>query len=117
MTRARAVRPILRFFSATGEAGEYTVEELDSKSQPTASGTFVINAGHPLESNLAVNPDLRDTFARPRPVGKRIDPGTPGRSLAALAALALGLLAFEWLWTNMGAGMGRRPGLTRGSRS
>jgi hypothetical protein len=104
-------------FSATGEAGEYTVEELDAKGQPTATGTFVVNAGHPVESNLTVNADLPDVLATAAPSGGN----SPTRQRLgdlwpALAALALAVLAFEWFWTNMCSGTRRLPGLLRGAR-
>lgn len=104
-------------FSATGEAGEYAVQELDSTGQPTASGSFVINAGHPVESNLSVNPDLGGVLAQAADSGES---GSTRDRLGdlwpALAALALGVLAVEWLWSNGGAGMGRMPGRIRGAR-
>jgi hypothetical protein len=105
-------------FSATGEAGEYAVEELDASGEPTASGSFVVNAGHPVESNLAMNPDLADALSSAAPSD---DNGATRRRLGdlwpALAALALGVLAFEWVWATMGSGMRRLPGPLRGARS
>jgi hypothetical protein len=104
-------------YSATGQAGEYTVQELDSKGQATASGTFVVNAGHPTESNLAANPDLPSTLATAQasadagPTRERL-----GDLWPALAALALGLLAVEWLWTTSGAGTSRGIRLPKGVR-
>jgi hypothetical protein len=104
-------------YSATGQAGEYTVQELDSKGQATASGTFVVNAGHPTESNLTANPDLPSTLATAQasadagPTRERL-----GDLWPALAALALGLLAVEWLWTTSGAGTSRGIRLPKGVR-
>lgn len=95
-------------FSATGEAGEYTVQELDSKGNATASGSFVVNAGHPVESNLTANPDLPSVLAAAQ---ANPDSGMTRERLGdlwpLLAALALGLLALEWFWTASGAGTGR----------
>ena len=111
-----AVDPAI--FSETGKAGEYRVEELDSKGQPSATGSFMVNAGHPDESNLSVNSDLPGVLATAAASGAN---GSTRQRLGdlwpALAALALGVLAFEWLWTTVGAGMVRRPGFTRGVRT
>lgn len=103
-------------FTATGEAGEYTVEELDTNGTVSASGVFVINAGHPVESNLAVNPELAGTLTQATgDVSDGAGRDRLGDLWPALAALALGVLAFEWLW--MAAGGGRMPGFLRGARS
>jgi hypothetical protein len=95
-------------YPSTGEAGEYTVQELDASERVTATGSFVVNAGHPVESNLRANPDLPAILAQATTAG---DEGAARQRLGdlwpALAALALGLLAFEWLWSSSG-GIGRR---------
>jgi len=105
-------------FPSTGEAGEYTVQELDSSGRPTASGSFVVNAGHPVESNLRANPELPEVLAQ---AGVSGDGGATRQRLGdlwpALAALALGLLAFEWLWTSVGAGGKRWVRQPKGART
>src|SRR5690606_18129682 len=57
-----AAEPAL--YPSTGEAGEYTLEELDASGRTTASGSFVVNAGHPIESNLRANPELPGMLAQ-----------------------------------------------------
>jgi hypothetical protein len=104
-------------YAQTGQAGEYTVQELDSKGGTTASGAFVVNAGHPVESNLTANPELPGVLAAAQADPER---GSTRERLGdlwpALAALALGLLAIEWLWTASGAGTGRTIRLPRLSK-
>jgi hypothetical protein len=91
-------------FPSTGEAGEYTVQELDVSGRTTASGSFVVNAGHPVESNLRANPELPEVLAQAHVAE---DGGATRQRLGdlwpALAAVALGVLAFEWLWISAGA--------------
>lgn len=83
----------------TGEPGTYTVAEVGASGAATGGGSFVVNAGHPAESNLAPNADLAATLALARPTG---DAGA-ARDLAdlwpALAAAALLLLLLEWALT------------------
>jgi hypothetical protein len=105
-------------YSQTGQAGEYTVQELDSKGQATASGVFVVNAGHPVESNLTANPDLPGVLASAQAAPES---GSTRQRLGdlwpALAAVALGVLAIEWLWTTSGAGTSRSLRWPKGARS
>lgn len=104
-------------FPSTGEAGEYTVQELDKNGQVTASGSFVVNAGHPVESNLRANPELPAVLAQAVTTS---DAGSIRRHLGdlwpALAAVALGLLALEWLLANVGAGNVPRVRTPKGAR-
>lgn len=105
-------------FAATGEAGEYTVQELDSNDRVAASGSFVVNAGHPVESNLRANPDLPEVLAQAAATdGGGATRQRLGDLWPALAALALGLLALEWLWTTSGAGNKRWVRLPKGGRA
>jgi hypothetical protein len=105
-------------FPSTGEAGEYTVQELDSSGRIPASGSFVVNAGHPVESNLRANPELPEVLAQAQATD---DGGATRQRLGdlwpALAALALGLLAFEWLWINAVAGNKRWGRSPKGARA
>ena len=105
-------------FPATGEAGEYTVQELDARGQPAASGSFVVNAGHPVESNLRANPELPVVLAQAQAAE---DGGATRQRLGdlwpALAALALGLLLVEWLWISFGGGSTRWVRMSKGVRA
>ncbi len=105
-------------FPSTGEAGEYSVQELDASGRSSASGSFVINAGHPVESNLRANPELPEVLAQ---AAASESSGATRQRLGdlwpALAALALGLLAFEWLWTSAGASGKRWVRLPKGART
>jgi hypothetical protein len=105
-------------YPSTGEAGEYIVQELDSGGTTTASGSFVVNAGHPVESNLRANPELPEVLAQ---AAASDDGGATRQRLGdlwpALAALALGVLALEWLWTNVGAGGRRGARTAKGARA
>ncbi len=105
-------------FPATGEAGEYTVEELDASGRTAASGSFVVNAGHPVESNLRANPDLPAVLAQARAADAT---GATRQRLGdlwpALAALALALLLFEWLWVSAGGGNKRWVRASKGARA
>jgi hypothetical protein len=118
VTSGASGSPDPAIYAQTGEAGEYTVQELDSADAVTASGVFVINAGHPVESNLTANPDLPSTLAAAQ---ASPDQGAARQRLGDLwpflAALALGVLAVEWLWTVSGAGTSRGIRLPKGARS
>lgn len=91
-------------FTDTGMAGEYAVQELDEGGVSIASGIFVIDAGHPTESNLTANPDLPAILATAQTSS---DTGAIQQRLGdlwpLLAMLALGLLAVEWFWVMRGA--------------
>ena len=104
-------------YPSTGEAGEYTLEELDASGRTTASGSFVVNAGHPIESNLRANPELPGVLAQAAATdGDGATRQRLGDLWPALAALALGVLAFEWLWTSAGSGGGRWVRSPKGAR-
>lgn len=98
-------------FPATGEAGEYAVQELDTSGSVGASGSFVVNAGHPVESNLRANDELPDALAQAGATdGAGATRDRLGDLWPALSAFAIGLLAFEWLWMNaIGARRTTRP--------
>jgi hypothetical protein len=49
-------------FADTGMSGAYLMRELDSTGNPITFATIMVNAGHPLESNLAPNPLLREAL-------------------------------------------------------
>jgi hypothetical protein len=94
-TRNPARRDIV--YTDTGTAGAYTVTEIDESGGALGSTRFVVNAGHPRESDLRPNPGLaaslsgggsgQATTARP----ERVD-------LWPLLTLAvLGVIAVEWI--------------------
>jgi hypothetical protein len=118
VTLSSGGNPDPAIYSQTSQAGEYTVQELDSKGQPTASGVFVVNAGHPVESNLTANPDLPGVLASAQ---ASPESGSTRQRLGdlwpALAAVALGVLAIEWLWTTSGAGTSRSIRWPKGART
>ena len=86
-------------YADTGVPGLYQVTELDARGDPIGGGRFVVNAGHPRESDLTPNPELAGALATARSTG---DTGI-GNALAdlwpALAAAAFALLLLEWLVT------------------
>jgi len=101
-------------YPETGRAGEYTVQELDPGNRAVASGTIVIAAGHPTESNLTANPDLPDVLASAG--AAQAEDSTPrqlGDLWPVLAGLALGLLVVEWFWAVMGPGSRRKVRLPK----
>jgi hypothetical protein len=92
--------PAEALFAGTGLPGSYGVVERDAAGAETGSGRFVVNAGHPRESDLRPTPGLAETLATAE--GSAFGPARgPGVAdlwpLLALAALAL--LSVEWLVT------------------
>lgn len=85
-------------FTATSRPGRYAVVERDAAGIETGGGAFVVNAGHPRESDLRPTADLADVLAQA--AGSRADT-TRGPGVAdlwpLLALAALGLLLLEWL--------------------
>ena len=84
-------------YADTGAAGAYTVTETDASGIELGSTRFVVNAGHPRESDLRVNPGLAATLAT-----------ASGADIAAtrqervdlwplLALLALLAIGAEWI--------------------
>ena len=95
-------RPGEVVYTDTGAAGTYQVTEMDAAGAELGSSRFVVNAGHPRESDLRVNPTLGATLADAS--GRA--PGAPRRERIELwPLLALGALLFillEWgvtLWS------------------
>lgn len=85
-------------YADTGQAGVYGVTEIDAAGETLGGGQLVVNAGHPRESDLRPTPDLAAILAGTSPAAVT---GRPQSSLTdvwpLLAALALGVLAIEWL--------------------
>ena len=87
-------------FTATGQAGVYTLAELDETGADLGGGRFVVNAGHRAESNLHFNPDLPATLATAVASGGTAPAGPPLTDLwPLLAAVGLALLLIEWFVT------------------
>lgn len=95
-------------FGMSGQPGTYRVRELRADGGVAAEGTFVVNAGHPAESDLRPRPGLEAAL-----VGG--DPGGVSRSAATsaaelwpfLAAAGTLLILAEWLTWVRGITRGR----------
>jgi hypothetical protein len=85
-------------FTATGTAGVYQLAELDGADRTLADASFVVNAGHPRESDLRANVALPEALAATTTAGESSTRQTLSDLWPALAALALAILAIEWLW-------------------
>ncbi len=106
-------------FASTGVPGAYRVAERDGSGTETGSGRFVVNAGHPRESDLRPNPDLPAALA----AGRATTMSGPAAESALtqlwplLALAAFALLLLEWvaaLWPRrMGATVPAAPGEAR----
>ncbi|MDP9471593.1 MAG: VWA domain-containing protein [Chloroflexota bacterium] len=84
-------------FADTGQPGQYQVAELDAVGDELGGGRFVVNAGHPLESDLRPNPDLPAILATARGTSTPSVPTNLADLWPVLVAAALVLLALEWL--------------------
>ncbi len=84
-------------FTDTGRPGGYELVEIGADGASLAAGRFVVNAGHPTESDLRPNLELPALVAQ----SGGADQGTIRSSLFDLwpvaVAVAFGLLALEWL--------------------
>lgn len=114
--------PVL--FEGMGRAGRYTVTELGEGGQALGETAFVVNAGHPVESDLRPNDALSGSLEGAAASDADV---TARRGLAdiwpLLVAIAGAVIAFEWLaasagwrrlpamrgWTRMIPGFGGRP--------
>lgn len=84
-------------FTDTGTAGAYTVTESDAWGAELGSTRFVVNAGHPRESDLRPTPNLATALAGARSAGISA-PRQERLDLWPIAALiALIVIAAEWL--------------------
>ncbi len=85
-------------FAETGEPGTYWLSEFNESGQQTATGAFIVNAGHLRESDLRANGDLPEILA-----GTSVNGSGAGSFellsdlWPALVALALAVLCIEWL--------------------
>lgn len=86
-------------FADTGQPGTYSVTEHSAAGDELSSGRFVVNAGHPAESDPRPNAGLGNLLATARATG---DDGV-GLGLTdlwpALVLAALIVLGVEWLLT------------------
>ncbi|MDQ3655621.1 MAG: VWA domain-containing protein [Chloroflexota bacterium] len=93
--------PIL--FEATGQAGRYTLTELGAGEQVLDEVVFVVNAGHPVESDLRPNDALAESLAGAAASDEAV---TERRGLAdiwpLLVAIAGTVIALEWLAASAG---------------
>lgn len=84
-------------YTDTGRPGKYELVEVGADGGEIASGRFVVNAGHPTESDLRINLDLPALVAQ----SGGADQGSTRSSLfdlwPAAVAVAFGLLALEWI--------------------
>ncbi len=85
-------------FDGTGLAGVYAVRELGSDGQVVGEGAFVVNAGHPEESNLRPVGGLAESLTGGPELTSRAAAATGASELwPILAAVALLLIVAEWL--------------------
>jgi hypothetical protein len=84
-------------FTDTGSPGSYGVTERDSNGEELASGRFVVNAGHPVESDIRSADGLADVLARASS-GEEEGPGVGLTDLwPVLVVAALAVLLLEWI--------------------
>lgn len=85
-------------FDETGQPGTYQVRELRSDGGVAAEGTFVVNAGHPTESDVRPRPGLDEALAGGTPRGISRSAATSAADLwPFLAGAATLLILAEWL--------------------
>ncbi len=85
-------------FEGTGQAGRYTLTGLGDAEQVLEEMTFVVNAGHPVESDLRANAALAQSLQGASAADEAV---TARRGLAdlwpVLVAIAGTVIALEWL--------------------
>jgi hypothetical protein len=86
-------------YADTGQPGQYLVTELDAKGNEIGVGRFVVNAGHPRESDLTPNAELAGVLSQAKPIGDAGEASSLADLWPALAAAAFLLLLLEWLVT------------------
>lgn len=94
-TRAKDARDIV--YSDTGTAGAYTVTERDAAGNDLGSARFVVNAGHPRESDLRANPGLASELAAASGVEVTAPRQEQVDLWPILALAALMVIGTEWL--------------------
>jgi hypothetical protein len=104
-------------YTDTGAAGVYTVTESDAAGIDLGSTRFVVNAGHPRESDLRSDPNLASALATASGSGVTAPREERVDLWPLLALVALMVIAAEWiaaLWPAART-MTRRP-VPRGAR-
>jgi hypothetical protein len=101
----------------TGMSGRYVVKSLRADGSVASEGSFVVNAGHPQESNLTPNPNLESILETGQ--------GSQATSAAAesntselwwaLSLFAFAVMLIEWLVS--GRAVRRQPLTATGARS
>lgn len=95
-------------FRATGEPGVYTTRELRADGSVVAEGTFVVNAGHPSESDLRQRSELEESLVSGDARVASADAATRAADLwPFLVATATLLIVAEWLVWIRSIGLGR----------
>jgi Ca-activated chloride channel homolog len=84
-------------FTDTGQPGEYRLVELAADRTELGGGRFVVNAGHAAESDLRPNDELPGILATARAIDQAAGVGDLFDLWPLFAAVALVLLALEWL--------------------
>lgn len=85
-------------FDATGQPGTYQVRELRSDGGVAAEGSFVVNAGHPAESDVRPRPGLNEALVGSNPRGISRGAATSTADLwPFLAGAGTLLILAEWL--------------------
>ena len=86
-------------YTDTGAAGAYTVTETDAAGFDVGSTRFIVNAGHPRESDLRANPRLASALAASSGTGVNTPREERFDLWPLLALITLLVIAAEWLTT------------------
>lgn len=87
-------------FAGTSEVGIYSLTETRGNGEALARGQFAVNAGNPVESNLQPNAQLPALLRTSGASATQHSSGTTSGLVGywpLIAAIALGLLAVEWI--------------------
>ncbi len=97
-------------FTATNRSGLYLISETSDSGQEIATSQFVVNAGSLSESDLRPNPDLAASLQR-GVSGAASSGDSPALSdlWPPLVAIALIVIALEWLVSRIGSPRGLVP--------
>jgi Ca-activated chloride channel homolog len=105
----------LQAFTDTGMSGAYQMRELDSTGNVISFATIMVNAGHPLESNLAPNPLLGEALQSDAVEADSSSLRDQVELWPVVIAAVLALLFVEWILTLRQER--RRPPAPEGARS
>jgi Ca-activated chloride channel homolog len=86
-------------YPGTGVPGRYVVTELDADGNELGGGAFIVNAGHPRESDLRTNEDLPALLANTTADTSGKAQRSTSDLWPSLVIAALAVLLFEWLVT------------------